>query len=128
MTEDEILQEFPEATTSSKIEKYIDGYASVVIYNLDIEGHKYVVNFVMDNNSNKLKRVLIKPSAQSDNTEIRFRALEKLLVQKYGSESYKNEDRKPDTRINRSITIGGTIDLQTVWNFPTKILNLVMVS
>jgi len=47
-----------------------------------------------------------------------------MLVEKYGPPSYKDEERKPDRRISRSVVLWGHVKLETAWHFPTTTIEL----
>ena len=111
MTEEQILSAFegqverlPETT------KYTRVYANLWIKNLDIGGEQYEVLFQMDNKTNQLVQVLIKPK-EIKALSVQFNPLEQMLVEKYGPPSYKEDSYKLD-------------NFTRAWNFPTTTIEL----
>jgi len=103
-------------TKLPKREDFGTVYVDYAILNYDIEGGKYTVFFQMDKKTEKLSQVLIR----SDNklpSELYFNKLESLLISKYGSPGYKNDDRKPVISLDRQWTFSTTtIELSYRWD------------
>ena len=88
-----------------------EGQATVGIPDYSIDGAWYRVLFIFDGQG-KLNAINIRPREKG--SEGIYRSLEKLLMEKYGPLSYKNEERKR----------GGDKNWTARWNFPKTVISL----
>jgi hypothetical protein len=111
MTENEILITFKgEAVRLEKIEEYSSWYAPIGIIDYEIAGDKYKVHFLIDKDKKVLQQVNI--IADEGFKEIRYKKLEQILTEKYGTPSFKNSDKN---------------ESKIAWNFPSTIIELTYI-
>jgi hypothetical protein len=116
MTEEEILKAFKgKAVRLKEKETYHGAYATIGINDLEIDGHKYQVRFLMDNIKETLQQVNIKLKDNELSAARRiFRELEVMLVEKHGPPSLKTAQKQKDFSC-----------MITTWNFPTTVIKLL---
>jgi hypothetical protein len=126
MTEEQILNTFKGEAVRLPAEKKLakGNYCNIVIENVKLGISIYQVNFVMDGQTKGLITVRISPAEKwnlgDKTTQAEFKDLEKLLIEKYGNPSYRDEMGNPDF----SKRIKGHTNLVTKWNFPTTSIQL----
>lgn len=125
MTEDDLLKAFEGQAIRLEQKNYNDSYSTIEIRDIEIGSDHYQVRFLMDNNKKTLSKVLITPlDTDLAAAEIRFKGLEKLLIEKYGQPSFRDDKKEPDTRISGSLVHKGSVKLTTAWNFSSTIIEL----
>lgn len=122
MTETELVDAFKSRVTKlDKPRELVDnkGYANYAIKDYEIEGNKFTVYFDMDMQTKKLMRVRM---SLNDDTSLipkdtlYFSPYDELLTRKYGTATFKNDDRKPKM-----------ITLKRQWAFKTTTVELTYV-
>ena len=124
MSEQELLDTFkPKITKLDKRKILSDdyGYEDYAILDYEIEGNKFTVYFDMDNTTKKLKRVQLRLNEGESlisKDSLYFPLYESLLTRKYGTPSFKNDDRKPRMVVLKRQWIfkTTTIELRYVWS------------
>jgi hypothetical protein len=114
MTEDEVLKaEAPRAEKLDKPDKILPAgdIQSIVINNIDVGVRKFRALFTFDAKDRKLKQVTLE-SVEELNPAGTFAYLEKLLTEKYGSPTYKEQGK------SASWKLPNTIIQTTYFNFP----------
>jgi hypothetical protein len=96
MTPDEVLNaETPRAEKLEKQDKFIAGLSMVTIKEIQIGDTKVRAIFIFDELSHKLRQVIL-TGAEKKNPKVNalsFSSVEKLLTEKYGPPTYKEEAR-----------------------------------
>lgn len=126
MTEDEVSKTFEHKVARIENPKSYDhgtAYCPLVIYDVEIGKYKYSVNFVFDNETKTLVKVIIRPDNKKP-SEVQFHSLEQQLTEKYGPPSYSKDDKHPDTRISRTVIVRSTYSYKRAWNYPSTIIEL----
>lgn len=115
MTEDEIKEIFKDKIVKlENIQHYANDkeYASIGLKDVEIIGAKFNVFFVMDQDTKKLVKVVIR-HAEQFSVVIMFKLLEVELMKKYGPPFYKDTTSE-----------GDKVELFTMWNFPSTQIQL----
>jgi len=115
MTADQVIKVFKgEVEWFEKPAEFENGNAPIGIESYALAGHKYKVSFVLDKNS---KLHMVSLDLQEEGNEAIFESLEKLLTEKYGTSSYKN-NRRDDGGLAPSLYH------ETMWSFSKTTITL----
>lgn len=130
MTDSQVLKvlegkatRLPNPKSAFGLKEKKDAHASIEIKMLDIQNDKYRALFIFDDVTNKLIKVSLEASEKNP-PEVQFTRLEQVLTEKYGTPSYKNDDRTPDKRLRSGVVLGGSDKLARAWNFPSTVIYL----
>jgi len=115
LNEDQLLALFKgEAIRLNEVVEYKEWYAAIAIPNYEISDYEYTVHFLMDKKNKTLEQVnIIATSKTLESIYKAFSQLEKVLREKYGPPSFRN-DGETDTR-------------DVIWNFPSIIIDLSLM-
>ena len=106
MSEDEVLTaESPRVEKLDKPEKFTIGIATLSIKEIQIGVAKFRVLFIFNQNDMKLKQVIL-TSFEKNNPGINsntFSSIEKLLIEKYGAPTYKEERRNASWKLQKTV-------------------------
>jgi hypothetical protein len=110
MSEDEVLNaESPQAERLDKPVKTANGdIGSITIKEIEIASTKFRVLFIFDYESRKLRQVTLE-SVKDISPARTFSSIEKLLTEKYGPPTYKQEDKYKQENKNVSWKLTKTV-------------------
>lgn len=117
MSVDEVKRaEHPKVVEVSPPEVFKTGVALLAINEIEIASNKFKVLFLFDEASGKLSQVNIK-GYESKNAGINalvFSSLEKLLTEKYGTPSYKNDGREVSWKLSKTTIVLSHLNIPRV--------------
>lgn len=132
MTDAEISVKFKDQITKlPSPEKFSGAYVTYVISPYKIGSGKYTVRFQMDDETKKLRQVLIRLDEMESliPNEMYFTQLDSLLTEKYGPPKWQNDSRKGrDLKLERKwVFATTTIELTYSWMDLGKGFNLLTI-
>jgi hypothetical protein len=96
----------------TETEKFKDFRVNLWIKNLEIDDYQYEVLFQMDDLTNQLSRVLIRPSENKE-IYVKFKSLDQMLMEKYGLPNDKDDHYSWYIQTYKHL-----------WKFPTTTIEL----
>ena len=116
MTSADLDSTFKNEIIIKERESYAKSYSNREFKNLEISSQKYKVIFLMDNKTDKLTQVNVKPLEQDGPFKTNFENLSQILTDKYGQPTYNND--------NPGI-VAGMVEYRKTWSFKSTVVELI---